>query len=506
MKPHTDPAASRAVTRPVRGRSGDSAPLLCAVAQTVRVRKLFEAGQCLLVAVSGGADSVALLLALQTLRRTRGLRLTVAHLHHGIRGRAADADADFVQRLCRRLRLPCVVARCDVPRLARRRGLSLEAAAREARYAFLCSTARELGANAVATAHTADDQAETVVLRFARGAGPEGLAGIPYSHARGKVRIVRPLLDVDRAQVEQFLRARRQAWREDETNRDPSFTRNRVRHDVLPYLSRMLNPGLRSVLRRTAEILREENAWCDDLAARALADLTAGPGSTARRGSSQALDCRQLARLPLALRRRIVRLWLAGAGVPPEHVDFDVVERTLRLCGRTSGSASEELPDRWHVLRRYAIASVEQMGRGRGRASPRRAVPVALQVPGETVLAEFGLRCRVRETLGFVREPPPGAGRYPCRAFIDREVLRARGLAARCRRPGDRMTPLGMERPRKIQDVFVDAKVPRDERDRLPLIVCGREIVWVPGYRVAQGWEVRGKGAPSLEIRVRRLS
>ena len=226
---------------------------------SVRKHGLIRRGQHVLVAVSGGADSVAMLLALDELKRLLGIRLTVAHLNHHIRGNEAKKDAEFVRKLAAGLKIPFVGGDADVPRLAKSRGLSIEMAAREARYEFLADAARKKGADVIATAHTADDQAETVLLKLCRGAGSRGLSGIPRETTINGVRVVRPLLDVTRVEIESFLRRKKQAWREDRTNRDTAYLRNRVRHELLPMLESKLNPGIREALLRTADILREED-------------------------------------------------------------------------------------------------------------------------------------------------------------------------------------------------------------------------------------------------------
>ena len=214
---------------------------------------------------------MALLLILHALAPVFRIKLTVAHLNHGIRGKSAAADAAFVRKLARTLGLPCVCGRANVPRLARKSRLSVEMAARQARYAFLSEVARTVEADVLATAHTADDQAETILLKLARGAGPRGLAGIPREGRVNGLRVIRPLLDIPRKDIVRYLRSRRQSWREDESNDSLAHLRNRIRHKVLPLLESELNPEIRPALIRTAEILREEDRCLDGMARACLA-------------------------------------------------------------------------------------------------------------------------------------------------------------------------------------------------------------------------------------------
>jgi len=449
-------------------------------------KKLLRPGQRVLVAVSGGADSVALAHALHRLRRRLDLRLVLAHLHHGIRGRAADADAAFVRRLARRLGLPLIAERADVPALARAAGVSLEMAARQARYEFLLRAARQTGADAVAVAHTADDQAETVLLRLARGAGPQGLGGMDARSQRDGLTILRPLLGLRHADLVAFLKQNRLRWREDASNRDVHFLRNRVRHELLPLIEKRLNPRIRDALLRTADVLRAEQAWLDELAAAALADCVGAARSpdAARRATvteHPALAVRKLAALPLAARRRVVRLWLSGGGLAAERLDFDAVEAVLALLHHARGTQAAELGGGWRAVRRYRELVLE--------SAPTPAA---------------GWRLDIRPYRGILRERPTQPGRLPARATLSARAVGAAPLTVRAWRPGDRIRPLGMPGSKKLQDIFTDAKVPRDRRAAVPVVVCRGEIVWLPGYRVARGWAVPRANSPSLLVTVER--
>ena len=450
-------------------------------------------GQAVLVAVSGGADSVALLHQLQSVARARRLRLTVAHFHHGIRGTAADEDAAFVRRLAHRLHLRCVIGKGDVPRLARSKGLSLEMAARAARYAFLARTARRLDADVVATAHTADDQAETILLNLLRGTGAGGLAGIPRRSVIHGVTVFRPLLDVTRNQIVAYLKTRKLTWREDESNQDPAFLRNRVRHDLLPMLERKFNPQVRAALLRAGRILRAEHTWLDELARLILADCTAPAGPDRLRTDRLRLH-------PLAARRRVVRLWLTQCGLPAEHADFEAVERIERLLGQARVSAAIQLGGGWLVQRRQGGLSMV-----RAPADTPAGFEAVIRVPGTTVLADQCLRIVAALQPGLFRERSERPGALPARASLNAEVWHRRRLTGRSWQPGDRMRPYGFVGSKKIQDILTDGKVPRGERSRLPLIVCGGQIVWLPGYRIAQGWEVAAPYRCALQLVVEPL-
>jgi len=440
----------------------------------------------ILVAVSGGADSVALLLGLAELAARGGWSLTVAHFNHGIRAEAA-ADAAFVEALARKLGLPCVVGAADVPAAAARDAVSLEMAARDARYRFLLATAHARGCSAVATAHTADDQAETILLRIARGTGTTGLAGIRPSRDCDGIRVLRPLLDVTRADVEAFLRDRGQTWREDTSNRDPAHARNRVRHRILPLLAAELNPRVREALCRLATL-----AHADDEALQALA----ASATAACVGDNGRLVVARWQPLQPAVRSRILQGWLQAAGIPAARLTHEHCAAVAALCVSSAGCRTLDIGDGWAVRREYGELAVVFT------AGKRDDFRVRLLVPGTTAIPALGIRIAATLAPGLTRDRPAAPGTYPARASLAwRPELPP--LVVRAWQPGDRMRPSGMRGSRKLQDVFVDLRVPAARRGRIPVFTCGTAIVWLPGYRVAAGWEVTAPEAPNLQLAVR---
>jgi len=416
------------------------------VQSVIEAHGLLSKGSHVLVGVSGGADSVALLQLLVSLAESFDLSISVAHLNHGIRPEAAE-DAAFVKALCKDLGVPFYTEEVDVPAQAEATGASLEMAARDARYAFFSRTVAKCGADAVATAHTRDDQAETVLLKLCRGAGTAGLRGVARKTVMHGVRVIRPLLDVSREEVVGFLNERELAWREDATNTDTRMKRNFVRHEVLPLLESGLNPRVKEALSRTAELLGEEEALLTALAKQALKGVQDEAGE---------LRLNPLCALEPALRRRVLQAWLIRMGVPKGDVCFDLVERLDAMSKSTDGSQLVELAPGCNVQREYDRLRVTH------GATDTCAIPeTTLNVPGETLLAGAGLRITATLSEGFERTPAGPLGEFPCKAWIRWDADAPPLLRVRAWYPGDRIHPVGLEGSCKLQDLFVDAKVPR---------------------------------------------
>ena len=337
----------------------ESCGLVERVADTVRRWGLFREARCVLVGLSGGADSVALLAVLRELVR-RGLadacggsawRVVAAHLNHGIRS-AAEADAQFVRELCDSWQTECVVETVDVPEEARRTGESIESAARRVRYAFLAATAGRVEAQVVAVAHHADDNAETVLHRALRGTGLAGLAGIPIERPLGSVRLVRPLLHCRRAEIEQFLAARGLPWREDETNLHLDYRRNFIRHDLLPRIRERINPRAVEALLRLAEQSHTATAYLRDQAEHVLEDAVA---AAAR---ATAFSAAVLAAAHPAVRSEAIRLFFERAGLPARDLSAAVVARVCDLLSDPT-ITSVNLPRDWRMRRRGDVVRLQ---------------------------------------------------------------------------------------------------------------------------------------------------
>ncbi|UCH34792.1 MAG: tRNA lysidine(34) synthetase TilS, partial [Armatimonadota bacterium] len=402
--------------------------------------------------------------------------------HHGLRGDEADADAGFAGALARSLRVPFSQHRVDVRAFADEHRMSIETAARSLRYQLLERAADRASASRIATGHTADDQAETVLMNLLRGTGPTGLAGIPS--VRG--RLIRPLLGVTRSDVEAYCKAQDLDYRLDSSNLDRAFRRNRIRHEILPAL-RAVQPRVDAVLCRLADIMGAENDYMAVQTANALREVGA------QRPGELGIACGLLALLPKALQRRVLRAAIARLKGDELDIELERVEALvdLALSGRTG--ATVELPGGIRGERTYGEVVLSLV------APPAAAVSRewSLPVPGEVTLEELGI------SLTAARSRARRAPSSPMSALLDARDLTL-PLTVRTRRRGDRFTPFGMKGSVKLQDFFVNAKVPRAERSRIPLVLSQGEIVWVVGYRISDRHKVRKRTRGTIRLEARR--
>jgi tRNA(Ile)-lysidine synthase len=472
------------------------------VRETLRQHHMLAAGDTVVIGASGGRDSTALVHILVQLREEFRLTIHVAHFNHGLRPDAAE-DAAWVAAFCRTLGCPFHAGAGEARPYARRMHLSVEDAARRLRYEYLLSVASAQGAQTVATGHTRDDQAETVLMRLIRGGGLRGLAGIPPVRRQGVVRLIRPLIGISRAEVAEYLTPQGVSWRDDPTNQDLSILRNHIRLVTLPILEGY-NPDVRLTLARLADLLREDAEALDELAAPRIAEVLAGgPGAVQ-------IALEPFARLPVALQRRALREAVRRALGTPGSVAFVHIEgaRRLAVAGRTG--AVLELPGGVRVTRLTGvleIAAGEAVPGEAGPAGGTAAPEYRLAVPGSVIAAEFGLQIvasEVRADGPDVRER--AAHPSPEEIMVDRTRVGS-ALILRGPRPGDRFAPFGMGgRRKKVSDYLSDAGVPRYRRRWVPVLTTeGGEVLWIVGMRAAEPARVGPAAAQAVKVEARKL-
>jgi tRNA(Ile)-lysidine synthase len=434
---------------------------------------LIAHGDSVLVAVSGGPDSSALLDLLAARAPAWKLRLGLAHVDHGLRQESAQ-DADFVRQLAADLGLVLHTQRVDVRDLQRRWRVSIEQAGRRARYDFFQETAERHGYDRVALAHHADDGAETLLLNLLRGSGRLGLAGIaPVRDGR----YIRPLIRASRADIEDYLRRRGLPALRDPTNADSSFLRNRVRHQLIPLLERDFQPQARAVLGRTAEILREEEDWLEGLVQILLRQVM-----VACQAGRLTLAADALRELPLAAQRRVVRAALQLLQKNLQRIGFVHIEQILNLVRRRSPAGPLHLPANVRVRRQADHVLIIRDGAG-PPPQDQAIMDYAYEVAGcgALTIRETGDSVVLSEIAGDAVQDR-GAG-DPLTAFLDLGAVEF-PVTVRNLRAGDRFAPLGAGGTQKLKKFFIDRKVPRGQRRRCPLLVSRGRVLWVAGHRI----------------------
>jgi tRNA(Ile)-lysidine synthase len=460
----------------------------------VRKHELLKAGDRVGIAVSGGADSVALLCLLVELRKDIGSILSVVHFNHRLRGTNADDDERFVADLAQRHKLELHCGSGEVSAYATEKHLSLETAAREMRYQYFRQLLREGGLNRIATGHTLDDQAETVLLKIIRGAGGRGLAGIYPKLSVGscqlsavssqQISIIRPLLGTRRAELEAYLRSLGQSWCEDKSNRDLRHMRNRVRHGILPRLERNFNPGVREALAETAEIARAEEEYWEKEVARVLPLVWQADGTIG------VLKAAPLTHLPLALQRRVVRAATECLGL---RLDFRHVEEIIAQS--SNRIATTVLPGGWMVqLEKDALRFATQRGK-----PEKLEYEYRLSVPGSVEVPETTSRFEAVSVSGNAAEG------YNPEDLLDRALLAAE-LKVRNWHPGDRFWPAHTKAAKKIKELLQDRQVTGRERKLWPVIVSGQEVVWVRGFPAPARFRPDNADNKAVQIRETALN
>ncbi len=448
--------------------------LLLKVKRTLSQYRMIEAGDGILVGVSGGPDSIALLHLLWNLKNELAFSLTAAHLNHCLRGEESDGDENFVRQIAAKLGVRLITESVEVGKMAEQESLNLEDAARRERYSFLLKTAKSLSLSRIAVGHTRSDQAETFLLRLLRGSGMRGLASI-YPVKNGI--FIRPLIETSREEIITYLEENNLGYRVDSSNYDLSFTRNYIRGVLLPLLENNTSKNIEEILFRTAEVLREEDDFISSLTTYLFGKL-----ARIEDGAVMFNVC-QLREQHLAIRRRLLREGISHLKSDTRRITFGHGEKALQLLNEEKRGKRISLPGNVIIERRSGELVIR-----RREPPPAEEFFYKVSFPGETYIKEVNQKFKL--TLLPLKE---FQRRYRLKAggcaFLDRAKL-SHPLTVRNRRSGDYFFPLGARGHTKLKNFFINKKIPREERDKLPLFISQGKICWVAGVEIGESFKV----------------
>ena len=458
---------------------------------------LIPPGSLVVAAVSGGADSLSLLLILNELKQNNRFELEALHVHHGLRGRHADADLLFVQDWCRKLGLVCHVRHRDVAALARDEANGIELAARHARQACYEELVRSHTNRTVriALAHHRDDQAETVLLHLGRGSGLDGLAGMKPAEGF----LIRPLLDLSRSDIESWLRSRQLDWRTDASNTERFTIRNRLRLDVLPAWKDALGYDPAPLLCRMTENLSADRDLLNNLAVEAYQRLLQ---PSRHDDESCRLNREQWQSLHPALQIRCLRLlWqeVTGSGKDLATAHIRLI---LTFLQKARAGQSVDLPNGWRLLVEQVAFAFQRVDRHRADVTKQPAMSVFLNLPGVTNLPQLSIFV----DADFIENEEQIVYNSAMESF---RLNAIKGCVLRLRQPGDRIHPVGRNVGKSLKKFLNEQAVSPDDRDSLPVIACGSEVVWLPGYTAGEGFAARrgdGGSGPLIRLTIRTLT
>ena len=449
------------------------------VVATMTKHSMLSGGEKVLVGLSGGPDSVCLLSILNSGRERFMLEISAAYIDHGLRPRETGKEIEFCRSLCQRLNVPFYTKAVDVKSYARDRKMNMQEAARQLRYGAFEEISHDIGADKIALGHTANDQAETLLMRLFRGSGPTGLSGIPPV----RKNIIRPLIETGRGEIEKFLEDEKTEYITDSSNLKKSYLRNRIRLSFVPML-REYNPDIIETLSKTAAIFRDEEKYFEIIATKTLMKLI-----SRKTDSRIELFLAPLEIMDKAIMRRVLRRVIDETkGL--RGISFIHIEDIIDLVKSGDSGDRIYLPKGIKAIKEYSTLILTS-------EPPVTLGTYSLTVPGEVILKEAGIL--IKSSLGTGTEIQTAGIRkahWVDSALFDADKL-ASPLVMRPRKDGDFFYPAGFGRRKKIQDFFVDEKVPRDERDRVPLVISGNDIIWVVGYRGDDRFKV-GEGTEKV--------
>ncbi|MEW9122378.1 MAG: tRNA lysidine(34) synthetase TilS [Thermotaleaceae bacterium] len=440
--------------------------------QTIQNNYLLQWGQGIVIGVSGGPDSVALLHLLWRIRENYNLKLYVVHLNHQFRGEEAEKDANFVEQLCKKLDVPAYIFSENIEKYSKYRGLSFEEGGRERRYELFNEILLQNKAHKIAIAQNLDDQAETVLMRLFRGAGLAGLGGIHYQ----RDHIIRPLLDITRGEIEDYCCRHELQPRIDKTNFESIYTRNRIRLELLPYIEKHFNPGIKETLSRTAKLMQEDSAFMEQMAHQAFEKICE------KKDAELILSIKNFEVHPLSIQKRILREAIRLFNRNLKNIEGKHIDQILDFINRGQVGTCIDLPKDLNLLKDYEGLVF--------RSKKSSISKVFFEYP-----LKIGENTEIRELNAFFSAELLSNRQIPLfydsqnTKYFDLDKVRE-GMIIRTRKTGDVFSPLGLKGTKKLKEFMIDEKISRGDRYQIPLVCDGNQVMWVVGYRISEKYKI----------------
>ena len=456
---------------------------------SVKKFKMLEKGDTVLIGVSGGPDSTALAYLIKEFEEAYNLKLHIFHLNHQLRGRESDEDALFVQRLAAILQIPVTIESFDVSSYIEKEKLSLQEGARIIRYRLMEEKAREINATKIAIGQNADDQAETVLMRFLRGAGTKGLSGIlPIRDGK----YIRPLIEIWREEIEEFLLKSNIQARIDKSNLKTVYLRNKIRLNLIPYLRQEYNPNISRVLTQMSSVFREENSYIEQVAEKVLATII-----VQNVPSKIEVDTGGFLSQHIALQRRMLTLLWEQTTKVANGLSFNHIEQGLMHITKGQVGTRFNLPKGFWLVNKYNSFCLEKT---QERETAIDSFCFEIKVPGVTQISERSIKIvtdveTFQEQENYRQDPDQ-------EIELDYELLKNKRLCLRNRLPGDRFRPLNGNGSKKLKDYFIDSKIPRQGRDEIPLLTVDNQILWIVGYTINDAFKITHNTKKIIRIKL----
>ncbi|PAB57624.1 tRNA lysidine(34) synthetase TilS [Anaeromicrobium sediminis] len=448
--------------------------------QTIEEYNLIEVNEKIVVGVSGGPDSISLLHLLFTIKEKYNIQIYGVHLNHKYRGKEADEDAQYVHEFCTKLKIPCYVYSENVEEYSKKKGRSFEEGGRELRYKYFYEVLRKVGAKKIAVAQNLDDQAETMLMRFMRGSGIEGLCAMDYK----RDEIIRPILNIRRKEIEKYCERHGLNPRIDKTNLESIYTRNRIRLELIPYISEHFNRNIKETLFRTSELIREDKKFLDECVKESYNRVIK------EEVGKVIIDRLEFNKCHKAIQRRIIRECILYICSDLKNIEKKHVEELIKFIGMARSGSTIDLPKNLISLVKYEKVVIKKRENSKNKDF---LYPV-----------EIGKKIYIEELNGYIygeivsmdEYNSSNNGKY--NMYFD--FNETKELFIRNRRNGDKFKPLGLNGTKKLKDYFIDEKIPKDERSEIPILVSDDEILWVVGYRRSSLGKVKKNSERILRV------